>query len=107
MKKIPKSTFILKINTALADTPFYVKIDHEEMSIDSIFAEAITELKNVGKPLQSQQLSALYESHQIFNQGKQIEKGHLFSELNRNVQDLNGNPVEIAELDMIMHHSGG
>lgn len=107
MKKISKSTYILKINTALADKPYYIKIDHQEMSLDSIFSEAITELKNVGKPLESQQLAALYESHQMFNQGKTIEKGSLYSELIRNTQDMDGRSVEIAELDLVSHHSGG
>lgn len=101
------STYILKINTALSDSPFYIKIDQEHMSIDSIISEAIDELENVGKPLQSKQLATLYESHQLFNQGRQVSKGNLFTDLKRNVEQIEGRSVEVAEIDMVTHHSGG
>jgi len=77
------------------------------MSVDRIFSEAISSLQNTGKPLESQQLEELYKEHQIFNKGKLVTKGDLFRELQRNTQDVGDQIVEIAELDLIISHSGG
>lgn len=102
-----KSTYIVKINTALANKPFYIKIDHNQMSVDSIISESIKQLTTVGRPLASKQLEKLYLSHQLFCHGTNISKGTLFEELYRNSQEIEGKNVEIAEIDLVARHSGG
>jgi hypothetical protein len=77
------------------------------MSIDGIFSEAISALQNTGKPLESQQLEQLYKEHQIFNDGRVVEKGELFKELNRKEQTIGKQNIEVAELDLVTSHSGG
>ena len=99
--------YVVKINTALSNRPFFVKITNPDMSVDRIFSEAISSLQNTGKPLESQQLEELYKEHQIFNKGKLVTKGDLFRGLQRDTQDVGDQIVEIAELDLIISHSGG
>jgi hypothetical protein len=99
-------SYVVKINTALSNKPFFVKIHDPNMSLDSIFQEAITTLKET-KPLESQQLESLYKSHQIFNEGKLIQKGNLFNELGKHDQAVGNMTAHIAELDLVSSHSGG
>jgi hypothetical protein len=99
--------YVVKINTALSNKPFFVKITDPTMSIDRIFTEAISTLKNSGKPLESQQLDQLYKAHQIFNEGKVIQKGDLFSDLGKKEQSVGAQKVIVAELDLVSSHSGG
>jgi len=98
---------VLKINTALSNKPFFVKITDINMSVDRIFAEAISNLINTGRPLESQQLEQLYKQHQLFNFGKVIQKGDLFSDLERKAQQVGDQVVQVAELDLITSHTGG
>ncbi|SRR6056297_1220537 len=102
-----EKNLVVKINTALSNKPFFVKITDPDMSIDRIFNEAITTLQNTGEPLKSQQLDQLYKQHQIFNNGKLVKKGHLFKELERNEQVVGDQTVEVAEIDLVTSHSGG
>lgn len=101
------STYIVKINSALSNKPFFIKIDDPAISIDTIFNEAISQLKNSGKPLESQQLAQLYEQHQIFNSGKVVQKGDLFTDLIQKKQVVGDQEVKVAELDLVTSHSGG
>jgi hypothetical protein len=105
--EMEKSSYIVKINTALGNRPFYIKIDHANLSLDSIISSAIYQLKSAGRPLAAKQLESLYGSHQIFNSGNHVSKGALFSELVGKTEDIQGNHVRIAEIDMIARHSGG
>ena len=99
-------SYVVKINTALSNKPFFVKIHDPNMSLDSIFKEAIATLKQT-KPLESQQLEQLYQAHQIFNEGKLVQKGDLFTELGKKDQAVGNMVAHIAELDLIASHSGG
>ncbi len=85
-----EENYIVKINTALSNKPFFIKITDPTLSVDRIFSEAISTLRNSGKPLESQQLEQLYKAHQIFNSGKVIQKGDLFTDLKKklNKSDL-------------------
>ena len=102
-----EENYIVKINTALSNKPFFVKIDDPGMSIDRIFNEAIKTLQNSGRPLESQQLDQLYQQHQIFNSGKVIGKGDIFKDLSTNTQTIGEQKVVVAELDLVTSHSGG
>ncbi len=102
-----KSAYIVKINSALSNQPFYIKIDHQAITVDTIIAEAINQLVTVGRPLESKQLESLYKSHQLFNEGRNISKGTLYQELSKKSEDVQGNIVKVAEIDMIARHSGG
>ncbi|MHA1674714.1 MAG: hypothetical protein ACTSYI_13930 [Promethearchaeota archaeon] len=102
-----KSAYIVKINSALSNQPFYIKIDHQAITVDTIISESIKNLVTVGRPLESKQLESLYKSHQLFNDGKNITKGTLYQELSKKSDDVQGNAVKIAEIDMIARHSGG
>ena len=102
-----EENYVVKINTALSNKPFFVKITDPTMSIDSVFTEAINTLRNNGKPLESQQLDQLYKAHQIFNEGKVIQKGDLFSDLGKKEQLIGTQKVLVAELDLVSSHSGG
>jgi len=99
-------SYVVKINTALSNKPFFVKIHDPNMSLDSIFKEAISTLKET-KPLESQQLEQLYQTHQIFNEGKLVQKGDLFTELGKKDQAVGHMTAHVAELDLIASHSGG
>jgi len=102
-----QENYVVKISTALSNKPIFVKINDQNMSIDRIFTDAIATLHNEGKPLESQQLAQLYKEHQIFNNGKVIQKGDIFVELDKKVQHVGDNKVIVAELDLISSHSGG
>lgn len=102
-----EENYVVKINIALSNRPIFVKITDPAMSIDRIFTEAISTLKNQGKPLESQQLDQLYKAHQIFNEGKVMQKGDLFSELGKKEQTIANQKVIVAELDLVSSHSGG
>jgi len=97
---------ILKINTALANKPLFVKLNHD-MSLDAAISEAISTLRNSGKPLEAQQLTQQYERHQIFNHGAAVEKGSLISELFNTESQVGDQIVNITEIDLVTAHSGG
>jgi len=99
--------YVVKINTALSNKPFFVKITDPNMSISRIFSEAISTLRNTGRPLESDQLNQLYEHHQIFNSGKTVQKGDLFKDLSKSSQTVNEQNVTMVELDLVSSHSGG
>lgn len=101
------NTYIVKINTALSNKPLFIKINDPEMSVDRIFNDAINTLRTTGRPLESQQLTQLYERHQIFNAGKTIQKGDQFKDLSRKNQMVGDQEVMVAELDLVTSHSGG
>jgi len=100
-------SYVVKINTALSNKPFFVKITDSEMTISRIFSEAISTLKNMGRPLESDQLSQLFAHHQIFNSGKTVQKGELFKDLSATSQSINEQNVTMVELDLVSSHSGG
>ncbi len=99
--------YVVKINTALSNKPFFVKITDPNMSISRIFSEAISTLRNTGRPLESDQLNQLYEHHQIFNSGNTVQKGDLFKDLSKSSQTVNEQNVTMVELDLVSSHSGG
>jgi len=98
---------VLKINTALSNKSFFVKITDQGMSVDTIFAEVVSSLNNTGRPLESQQLEQLYRQHQLFNFGKVVQKGDLFKDLEQKVQQVGDQKVMVAELDLVTSHTGG
>ena len=98
---------IVKINTALSNRPYFVKINDAHYTVDQVFTEAIKSLKTSGRPLEGTQLEQLYENHQIFNSGKEVQKGELFHELKFQSTMVNNQEVTIAELDLIASHAGG
>ena len=99
--------YVVKINTALSNKPFFVKITDPNISISRIFSEAIFTLRNTGRPLESDQLDQLFQHHQIFNSGKTVQKGELFKELSATSQTINNQNVTLVELDLVSSHSGG
>ena len=102
-----EKNYVVKINTALSNKPFYVKVADPEITIDRIFTEAISSLKSSGRPLEGKQLEELYEKHQIFNAGKNIQKGDLFQDLAQKEQVLGDQHINVAELDLVTSHAGG
>ena len=84
---------VLKINTALSNKPFFVRITDPDMSIDRIFGEAISTLNNTGRPLEGQQLDQLYKQHQLFSNGRVIQKGDLFKDLTSKNRIEKQNPL--------------
>jgi len=103
-----ETTQIVKICTALSNKPTYVKVDYD-MSIDRIFNEAISTLRNSGKLLDADQLENLYKSHQIFANQIIVEKGFLLSDMKDQfkTQIVGDRQVFILELDLLTSHSGG
>jgi hypothetical protein len=99
--------YVIKINTALNNKPFFVKITDPCMTISRIFSEAIFTLRNTGRPLESDQLDQLFQHHQIFNSGKTVQKGELFKDLSATSQSINEQNVTMVELDLVSSHSGG
>lgn len=99
--------YVVKINTALSNKPFFVKIADPTMSVDRIFTEATASLRNTGRPLESQQLEQLYKQHSIFNSGNVIGKGDLFKDLEQKQQTVGDQTAMVAELDLVTSHSGG
>jgi len=98
---------VVKISSALSNKPIFVKITDDTMSLDRVFTEAISTLRNSGKPLESQQLDQLYKQHQIFNNGKVVQKGDLVKALDRKIQIVGESKVAVIELDLVSSHSGG
>ncbi len=101
------TNYVVKINTALSNKPFFVKIIDPNMTVSRIFSEAISTLRNTGRPLESDQLNQLFEHHQIFNSGKTVQKGELFKDLSATKQNINEQNVTLVELDLVSSHSGG
>ncbi len=101
------ANYVVKINTALSNKPFFVKITDPNMTVSRIFSEAISTLRNTGRPLESDQLNQLFEHHQIFNSGKTVEKGELFKDLSTTKQSINEQNITMVELDLVSSHSGG
>jgi len=99
--------FVVKINTALSNKPFFVKITDPSMTISRIFSEAISTLRNTGRPLESDQLNQLFEHHQIFNSGKTVQKGEIFRDLSKTTRNVNEQNMTMVELDLVSSHSGG
>ena len=86
----PKNhNYVVKINTALNNKPFFVKITDPDMTVSRIFSEAISSLRNTGRPLESDQLNQPFSHHQIFNSGKTVQKGELFRDLTATNQSVN------------------
>lgn len=54
-----EENYVLKINTALSNKPFFMKITDPSFTMDKIFTEAIATLQTSGKPLESKQLDSL------------------------------------------------
>ena len=104
---VTEQNYVVKISSALSNKPIYVKITDPTMSIDRIFTEAISTLRNAGKPLESQQLEQLYKQHQIYNNSQVVQKGDLFQSLKTKVQLVGDQSVTVAELDLVSAHSGG
>ena len=99
--------YVVKINTALSNKPFFVKITDPNITTSRIFLEAISTLRNTGRPLESDQLNQLFQHHQIFNSGKTVQKGELFKDLSTTRQSINEQNVTMVELDLVSSHSGG
>lgn len=102
-----EQNFVVKISTALSNKPLFVRISDTNMSIDRIFVEAISTLRNSGKPLEAQQLEQLFKQHQIFNNGKVVQKGDLFKDLDKKQQTVGNQAIQVAELDLVSSHHGG
>ena len=99
--------YVVKISTALSNKPMFVRIADPTYSLDKIFTEAISTLRNTGKPLESQQLEQLFKQHQIFHNGKVVGKGDLFRDLEAKTQSIGNQAVQIVELDLVSSHHGG
>lgn len=101
-------TKVLQINSALSSKPFFVKLGNlENPSIDTIAHLAIRQLNTQGKPLEAQQLEALFEKHQIFNGNQAQTKGTLFNDLVRTSKTVGVQPIELAEITLLTAHAGG
>lgn len=98
---------ICKINLALSDQPLYVAVNDENMSLDSIFTEAVSSLQNAGRTHEAQQLSALYKDHEIFSGGKVVSKGTAFKDLQKETRSINNEQVNFGELELMTQHVGG
>jgi len=101
------TNYVVKISTALSNKPLFVRITDTGMSLDRIFVEAIGTLRNSGKPLEAQQLEQLFKEHQIFNNGKVVQKGDLFKDLEQKAQTVGNQSIQVAELDLVSSHHGG
>lgn len=102
-----EENYVLKINTAMSNKPFFVKITDPKLTIDRIMTEAVSTLRNSGKPLESQQLDTLYKSHQMMGTNGIISKGAIFSELDHIVQKVGTQKVVMSEVNLVAAHSGG
>lgn len=98
---------IVKINTALSDKPYFVKVDRSDYSLDQIFTEAVKALKENGNPLESKQLEHLYDTHQMFNAHHTVQKGSLLSDLVGERQVVADQEIQLFEIDLITSHAGG
>lgn len=108
-----EQSLIIKIQTPLSNTATFVKCNDPSYSIDRVMQEAITTLKNAGKPLDSKNLEELYKSHQLFANGVVFQKGDILEELiQRNPQILekqtyNNKEITIIPINLVASHSGG
>lgn len=98
---------VVKIQSAMSNSALYVKIEDPSMSIDQVVSEAIISLRNAGKPLESNQLEQLYHQHQIYSNGKLVQKGNLFNEIKAEQKIVGGDNVNVVSLDFISNQSGG
>ncbi len=98
---------ICKINLALSDQPLYVAVNDENMSLDSIFKEAVSSLQQAGRTHESQQLASLYKDHDIFSAGKLVSKGLPFKDLSKDTRVINEEQVTFAEIELMTQHVGG
>lgn len=98
---------VVKIATALSDKPFFVRISNELSTIEQISTQAIVNLRENGKTFEATQLEDLFKAHQIFNNGKVVQKGDLFTELDSRLHVVNNQAIKMAEIDLISSHSGG
>ena len=98
---------ICKINLALSDQPLYVSISDENVSMNTVFNEAIQTLQDSGRAHESQQLAQLYQDHQIMSKGQMISKGSCFKELKGETREINGQTINFAEVELIKQHVGG
>jgi len=103
---------VVRVQTALSNKPMFIKLNNLDYSVDRIFSEAVSNLKNTGKPLESQQLEQLYKEHQLFVNGKVIQKGDILKDLFSQTsliqkQEVQGQQVRVLNLDLISSHSGG
>ena len=98
---------VVKISTALSNKPLFVRITDDAISIDRVFIEAISTLRNSGKPLEAQQLEQLMQQHQIFSNGKVVQKGDLFKDLEKKTQNVGNQAIQVLELDLVSSHHGG
>ncbi|QEE16336.1 hypothetical protein DSAG12_02166 [Promethearchaeum syntrophicum] len=101
------ANYVVKMNTALSNKPFFVKITDPNISISRNFSEAIFVLRNTGRPLESDQFHQLFEHHQIFYSGKTVQKGEFFRDLSTISQNINEQNMTLVELDLVSSHSGG
>jgi hypothetical protein len=99
---------ILKINYALSSQPLYVSVENTDLSMDSIFREAVQSLQNSGRNQESVQLAQLYQEHQIFdNAQNEISKGATFGTLKTTPMVVQDQTVNYAEVTLSTKHVGG
>lgn len=101
------SQLVLCVKSALSNKPTYLKIGSKDVSIDSVITKAISTLSENGNAVSAQQLQQLYDSHAMFNNNTQYEKGTMLSSLKSEKRSLQNGEVEIIELDFVAAHSGG
>jgi len=105
MKELNK---VIQINTALSNKPFFINVSNlDNPSIDTVINEAVSSLEAQGRPLEAQQLTQLYESHQLYNGNQTRAKGDLFTDLATVRKTVGEQDVEIAELTLMTSHAGG
>lgn len=100
-------THVVKLNTALSNKPYFIKVDDVDSSIDRVVTKAISSLRGNGKPLEADQLEQLYDSHQMFNGNQVVEKGSLLAELDASSQTIGQQEVQLYNLNLIASHAGG
>lgn len=103
---------VLRIQSALSNKPTFIKVGDLNYSMDRVILDAISNLKNSGKPLEGEQLEQLYKQHQLFSQGKVVQKGDLLKDLFSqkdliSTQSVRGREVQVLSIDMVSSHSGG
>lgn len=102
-----KQSNVVKINTALSNKPFFIKVEDNNMTIDRIISSAIDTMKNQGNPLEAKQLEDLYKKHQMFNGSNTVLKGSILNELQPQSQQIDDQEIQIFEIDMVSAHAGG
>lgn len=98
---------ICKINIALSDQPIYVSVNDANMTLDSIFTDAVKSLNAAGRTHEAQQLQNLYKDHEIFSNGKAVSKGTVFNDLELDQRTINEEQVNYAEVELMTQHVGG